>query len=173
MCYNANDLKERKTKEMKENQEVLLKLKKKEKVYKKIIVVETILMIIVILWIGIGIFRISKGISTEREGGCDLPEAEILNFNQKFIMYEGMNVRGSDVNSLLNRIVQNNVSNQEDTSRQIKLTQLGEKWQEGNTSTDMVLMNSPKKADIKETYTVLCKLDKSSGLVSQITIESN
>lgn len=169
MCYNANDLKEGKAKEMKNDQEILIRLKKKEKTYKKIIVIETILMIIVILWIGIGIFKISK----EREDSCDLPEAEILNFNEKFIMYEGMNVRGSEVNSLLARIVQNNIANQGDTSRQVKLTQLGEKWQERNTSTDMILMNSPKKADIKETYTVSCELDKSSGLVSQITIESN
>lgn len=154
---------------MKNDQEILIGLKKKEKTYKKIIVIETILMIIVILWGGIGIFRISK----ERERSCGLSEVEILSFNEKFTSFEGSKVRGSEVNSLLNTIVMNNVANQGDPSRQVELTQLGEKWQEGNTSTDMILMNTPKKANTGATYTVSCELDKSSGLVSQITIESN
>lgn len=154
---------------MENEEKILEKLKKRNKLYKKIIVIETILMIIVILWVGIGIFRISK----EREGSCcKLSEAEIQTFNEKFIIFEGTNVKGNKVNSLLNIIVMNNLANKENTSKQIKLTQLGEKWQEGNTSTDMILMNIPKKANTKETYTVSYELDK-SGLVSQITIESN
>lgn len=156
---------------MKKNEEILLKLRKKEKVYKKIIVVETILMIIVIVLIGIGIFSISK----ERKRSCNnLSEVEIQNFNEKFISFVGTNVRGREVNSLLNRIVQNNVANQYDTSRQVKLTQSGDGWQSsGTASSGTAPTTAVKKAQTGKTYKVEYTVDDKTGLVSQITIESN
>lgn len=140
-----------------------------ENASKALIIAGAILLSILIISLGIFIFNQASEITKS----SNLSEVEVLNFNEKFTSFEGTNVRGSEVNSLLNRIVQNNVANQEDESKQVKLTQSGEGWQKGTTSTNAAPVNMPKKAQTGKTYNVTYTIDDKTGLVNLITITSN
>ena len=87
---------------------------------KALIIAGAILLSILIISLGIFIFNQASEITKS----SNLSEVEVLNFNEKFTSFEGTNVRGSEVNSLLNRIVQNNVANQIDESKKVMSDQL-------------------------------------------------
>lgn len=140
-----------------------------ENASKALIIAGAILLSILIISLGIFIFNQASEITKS----SNLSEVEVLNFNEKFTSFEGTNVRGSEVNSLLNRIVQNNVANQEDKSKQVKLTQTGQGWQSGRTFTNEAPVEMPKKAQTGKTYTVKWEPNDKTGLVDLITITSN
>jgi hypothetical protein len=140
-----------------------------ENASKALIIAGAILLSILIISLGIFIFNQASEITKS----SNLSEVEVLNFNEKFTSFEGTNVRGSEVNSLLNRIVQNNVANQIDESKKVKLTQAGQGWQSGETSTNTAPNTMPKKAQTGKTYNVTYTIDANTGLVNLITITSN
>ncbi len=140
-----------------------------ENASKALIIAGAILLSILIISLGIFIFNQASEITKS----SNLSEVEVLNFNEKFTSFEGTNVRGSEVNSLLNRIVQNNVANQEDKSKQVKLTQSGSNWQSGTTSSGTAPVSPVKKAQTGKTYTVEWTPNEKTGLVDLITIRSN
>ncbi len=140
-----------------------------ENASKALIIAGAILLSILIISLGIFIFNQASEITKSN----NLSEVEVLNFNEKFTSFEGTNVRGSEVNSLLTRIVQNNVANQEDQSKQVELTQTGSGWQTGTTATKQKIVNMPKKAQTGKTYNVTYTIDDKTGLVNHITITSN
>lgn len=139
-----------------------------ENASKALIIAGAILLAILIISLGIIIFNQAKEVTDN----SNLTEFEILQFNQKFTSYEGTNVRGSQVNSLLNAIVQNNVANQEDTSRQVSVTVTATDWQ-GTTKPTGKLVNSDyAKAQTGKTYSVKCSIDGKTGLVTTVTISA-
>ena len=140
-----------------------------ENASKALIIAGAILLSILIISLGIFIFNQASEVTKS----SNLSEVEVLNFNEKFTSFEGNNVRGSEVNSLLNRIVQNNVANQTDTSKQVQLTQSGSSWQTGNKVSAKAITSMPPKAQTGKTYKVEYKINDKTGLVELITITSN
>ena len=129
-----------------------------ENASKALIIAGAILLAILIISLGIFIFNQASEITKSN----NLNEVEILNFNEKFKSFEGENVRGGEVNSLLNRVVQNNVANQTDESKQVDVTI-------DSTPYEKKLEAIPK-VQTGKTYKVECKTDKKTGLVTTVEI---
>ena len=87
-----------------------------ENASKALIIAGAILLSILIISLGIMIFNQAKGAMD----GSQMDQLEMQNFNAKFTQYEGKSVRGSTVNSMLQAVVANNMS-QDDNSRKVKV----------------------------------------------------
>lgn len=138
-----------------------------ENASKALIIAGAILLAILIISLGIFIFGQARGAADVSA----INQVEIQAFNGKFTQYAGENITGAQVNQLLEAIVSNNISNQSDTSRQIKLKQTGD-WQTGTKGNDTILTTSPAKALTGRSYKVTCTPDKTTGLITSILIES-
>ena len=137
-----------------------------ENASKALIIAGAILLAILIISLGIFIFNQASEVTKSN----NLSDVEILNFNEKFTSFEGTNVRGSEVNSLLTRVVQNNVANQEDASKQVAINVTASNWQGTKPSANSKPVQSTTKAQTGKTYEVSCATDSKTGLVSTITI---
>ena len=139
-----------------------------ENASKALIIAGAILLAILIISLGIYIFTQASEITKSN----NLNEVEILNFNEKFKSFEGENVRGGEVNSLLNRIVQNNVANQTDESKQVEIKVTGGTNWQGNLPSGKPT-TSTTKAQTGKTYKVECHTDSKTGLVDYVTISNS
>ena len=137
-----------------------------ENASKALIIAGAILLAILIISLGIMIYNQASGVVNNNA----MSEVEISSFNQKFTQFEGTNVKGSQVNSLLTQIVQNNVANQEDKSKQVKIEVSSSNWQGTVPTKDSVPVNSTTKAQSGKTYKVTCFLDSKTGLVTKVKI---
>ncbi len=88
-----------------------------ENASKALIIAGAILLSILIISLGIMIYQQASGVVDSNA----MDEVAVNSFNQKFKQYEGNNVRGSNVNALINTIIQNNLTNSNDASKQIKI----------------------------------------------------
>lgn len=129
-----------------------------ENASKALIIAGAILLAILIISLGIYIFTQASEITKSN----NLSEVEILNFNEKFTSFEGDNVRGGEVNSLLNRVVRNNVANQTDDSKQVDVTIDGTEHKKSTQSIS--------KVPTGKTYTVKCSTNTKTGLVTKVEI---
>lgn len=84
-----------------------------ENASKALIIAGAILLAILIISLGIMIFGQAKGVMD----GNAMSDVEIQQFNSKFTMYEGERVRGATVNSMLQTVLANNVSADDDNRR--------------------------------------------------------
>ena len=100
-----------------------------------------------------------------------MSEVDISSFNQKFTQYEGTNVRGAQVNSLLNQIQNNNVTYSNDASRQVSVViDSTAEWGGTNKPNGAITSGGYDKAQTGKTYKVTCTTDSSTGLVTTVTI---
>lgn len=126
-------------------------------------------ILIAIILITLGIYVLNQGSEVVKSN--NLSEVEIMQFNEKFTSFEGTNVKGSQVNSLLTRVVQNNVANTEDTSKQVTVdATAATEWQSGTKPTGKQVSASYAKALTGKTYKVTCDVDQKTGLVTKVTI---
>ena len=88
-----------------------------ENASKALIIAGAILLSILLITLGIIVYRQAAGVIDNNA----MDEIAVSTFNSKFEQYEGDNVRGTQVNALLSAIVQNNLSNKGDISKQISL----------------------------------------------------
>ena len=88
-----------------------------ENASKALIIAGAILLAILIISLGIMIYNQASGVVDSNA----MDEAAVTSFNQKFRQYEGNNIRGSNVNAMIDTIIQNNLSNSDDSSKQIKI----------------------------------------------------
>ena len=137
-----------------------------ENASKALIIAGAILLAILIISLGIMIYNQAAGVVNNNS----MSEVEISSFNQKFTQYEGTNIRGAQVNALLNQIIQNNVNYTEDKSKQVKIKVSSNNWIGTKPTDSTVLTNSTGKASTGKTYTVKCSLDGKTGLVTDVTI---
>lgn len=137
-----------------------------ENASKALIIAGAILLAILIISLGIFVFNQASEVTKS----SNLSEVEVLQFNEKFTSFEGTNVKGSEVNSLLTRIVQNNVANQEDKSKQVKLSVESNNWQGTVPPKGKEPVNTTTKAQTGKTYSVNCEIDGKTGLVTHINI---
>ena len=96
-----------------------------ENASKALIIAGAILLAILIISLGIMIYQQAAGVVNNNA----MSEVEISSFNTRITQYTGSNVRGAQVNALLNQIQQNNVTYQDDTSKQISVTDMAS-WRE-------------------------------------------
>ena len=140
-----------------------------ENASKALIIAGAILLAILIISLGIMIYNQASGVVNNNA----MSEVDITSFNQKFTQYEGDNIRGAQVNSLLDQIRSNNVTYQDDTSRQVSITVSATSWQTGTKPTGKITGNTSfSKALTGSTYKVDCTMDNKTGLVNTVTISN-
>ncbi len=132
-----------------------------ENASKALIIAGAILISIVLITFGVII--LNQG--SEVINNSSLSETEVTTFNAKFTPFEGKNVRGSKVNSLLNTVLQNNLS-QDDEGKKVEVTGA------------IILAKDAKtigtKADSGKTYIVECVYnEKGSAIINEIKITEN
>lgn len=132
-----------------------------ENASKALIIAGAILLAILIISLGIMIYNQAAGVAN----GDAINQVDISSFNTQFTQYAGEHVRGAQVNSLIETIRNNNITYQDDDSRQVKLTcsDIGVSGQAIDASTTL------KKVSTGKTYKVECGLN-SAGYVDSVTI---
>ena len=90
-----------------------------------------------------------------------MTEVDVSTFNSKFEQYLGANVRGAQVNALINTINTNNMS-QDDDSKKVKL--------DGQTKAQN---DNAKNYKTGSTYKVEVVENTKGGLISKIKITEN
>ena len=133
-----------------------------ENATKALLIAAAILVAILIISLGLVVYNMAA----ETVQGVNLDEQTIQAHNDKFIRYEGDAKRGTNVNSLLQQVLNNNLA-AEDDSLKVKVTVDGsERLTTGQTT-------SPDKVPTGATYTVVCRRDEKSKLITSITITTN
>ncbi len=141
-----------------------------ENASKALIIAGAILLAILIISLGIMIYNQASGVVTTNS----MSEVDIATFNQKFTQYCGNNIRGAQVNSLLSQIETNNVTYQDDTTRQVSVVVSADTWNGSNKPTGAITGSSSyDKASTGATYDVTYTTDSSTGLVNTITIDDH
>ena len=143
-----------------------------ENASKALIIAGAILLAILLISLGIMIYTQASGVVNTNA----MSEVEISSFNKKFTQYGSSNVRGSQINALIDAIIQNNLSNSGDDSRKVSLTQVGATTSWETTShacvTDAKITTSSDAAVALsgKTYNVTYTPNSTTGLVEKITI---
>ena len=137
-----------------------------ENASKALIIAGAILLAILIISLGIMIYQQASGVVNNNA----MSEVDINSFNQKFIQYTGTNVRGAQVNALLNQIQMSNVTYQDDSSRQVTVTVSATKWNGTDKPSGDLVGVSFTKANTGATYKVDYTTDSKTGLIDTITI---
>ena len=131
-----------------------------ENASKALLIAGAILIAIVLITFGV----IILGQGSEIINNASMSETEVSTFNAKFTAFNGKKVRGSKVNSLLNTVVQNNLS-QDDPGKKVTVT--------GDISigTADTSIKDTSRADTGKTYSVTCTFDSNTGLVTTINVK--
>ena len=133
-----------------------------ENASKALIIAGAILLAILIISLGILIYNQASGVVNNNA----MSEVEVQQFNQKFTQYEGDRVRGATVNSMLQTVLSNNIS--QDGDRKVKVTL-------GTNSTMLSTTDTSisTRAATGKTYNVKCKYSSgggNKGLVNEIVV---
>lgn len=140
-----------------------------ENASKALIIAGAILLAILIISLGIMIYNQASGTVNNNA----INEVDITSFNQKFTQYEGENIRGTQVDALLNQIRTNNVTYQDDTSKQVEVEVVsGTNWTSATLPSGNLIGSSITNAQSGATYKVKCTMDNKSGLVEKVTIQN-
>ena len=139
-----------------------------ENASKALIIAGAILLAILIISLGIMIYNQASGVVDSNA----MDEVAVSSFNEKFQQYEGANVRGSNVNSLLNTIAQSNLTNSDDTSKQIKVNFDSTNNNFGAKQPDMDSADLQKqvRALTGKSYKVSFEADSKSGYITRCII---
>ena len=101
-----------------------------------------------------------------------MDETAVMTFNQKFTQYEGDNVRGAQVNALVNSIIQNNLSNSDDASKQVIIDATGASWN-GTAYTGTTAQTAKSGSALTgKSYDVSFETDPKSGYITKAVIRN-
>lgn len=133
-----------------------------ENASKALLIAGAILIAIVLITFGVVIL----GQGSEIINDTSLSEAEISTFNSKFTQFEGKNVRGSKVNSLLNTVIQHNLA-QDDDGKKVTVNTEEKANAIGLSKTSKSVET---KADTGKIYEVKCNYNGTTGLINDIVV---
>ena len=140
-----------------------------ENASKALIIAGAILLAILIISLGIMIYNQASGVVNNNS----MSEMDISSFNTRFTQYQGNNVRGAQVNSLLEQVRNNNITYQDDSSRQVSVKVDATNWNGTSKPNGVIKGNtSYSEAQTGSTYKVECTMDEDTGLVDLITISN-
>ena len=128
-----------------------------ENATKALLIAAAVLVAILIISLGLAVYNKASSATDS----ADLSAAEIQAQNEKFVKYEGNNRRGSEVNALLETVLNSNLTAKSDDSK--VTVNLGNDKVIDKDTTSLV-----KKANTSKLYNVVC--NRESGTVTSITI---
>lgn len=124
-----------------------------ENASKALLIAGAILLAILIISLGIGIFIQAQ----DTIGNSGMSKAEIQSFNSQFTKYEGTR-KGSEVKALIQEVNASNASdNAEGNGRSIEITV-------DSKTKDYTVASSAQ-------YNVKCAVDSNTGYINKITVE--
>ena len=136
-----------------------------ENASKALIIAGAILLSILIISLGIGIFNQAQ--DTIGNGG--MSKAEISTFNSNFTKYEGIR-KGSDVKAMIQEVNSSNISDvQAGNSRNIQLVGAGNAASGANGTTKAYTYGTSSIASAAQ-YKIAVEYDSNSGYINKITI---
>ena len=128
-----------------------------ENASKALIIAGAILLAILIISLGIMIYNQAAGVVNNNA----MSDVEIQQFNQKFTQYEGTRVRGATVNSMLQAVLANNTS-ADDDNRKVSVSGAVEMSKSSSSL-------PATKANTGAIYKVTCEYGTSGGNVGLVT----
>lgn len=143
-----------------------------ENASKALIIAGAILLAILIISLGIMIYTQASGVVNSN----GMSEVEISTFNNKFIQYEGENIRGANVNSMINAVISNNQAalNAGEDNKLIDIVVSGSGITVATASQNSktYVKSVSAKAQTGKVYKVEITGYGTTGLVNQITISN-
>ena len=140
-----------------------------ENASKALIIAGAILLAILLISLGIMIYTQASGVVNTNA----MSEVEISTFNKKFTQYGSDNVRGSQINALIDAVVQNNLSNSGDESRKVKIATSNTdtaSWGGTPSMTQTAITTASFSALSGKTYDVKYTPNSTTGLVQEILV---
>lgn len=133
-----------------------------ENASKALLIAGAVLIVILLISVGIVIFNSSRGLFSSATSSMTTQEQNM--FNEKFTMYEGDNVSGTQLRELIRTVRTNNINNDNPKVSIGNLTP--------NADTDPTKMPSNQQTTIPTSarFTVRCKIDAKTGLVTNIEV---
>ena len=146
-----------------------------ENASKALIIAGAILLSILIISLGIMIFRQASGVINNNA----MDEVAVETFNQQFTQYEGKKVKGANVNALLQKIVSNNLANSDDDSKKVHVVIPSGNWSAPKVNNDKTgvkeyptSLSETGKALTGKAYDVSTTPDPNSGYITTVTISN-
>lgn len=138
-----------------------------ENATKALLIAAAVLVAILIISLGLVVYNMA---AESVNNNSSLSAQEIQAFNDQFTQYEGDNVRGTRVNSLLKTALNNNITQQQEGNEGKIVTITASA---GCTVAINLSEKTMVKADSSKMYKVVVKLDGPGGLVKTIEISEN
>lgn len=138
-----------------------------ENATKALLIAAAVLVAILIISLGLVVYNMA---AESVNNNSSLSAQEIQAFNDQFTQYEGENVRGTRVNSLLKTALNNNITQQQEGNEGKIVTITASA---GCTVAINLSEKTMTKADSSKMYKVVVKLDGPGGLVKTIEISEN
>ena len=132
-----------------------------ENATKALLIAAAVLVAILIISLGLAVYNKASSATDS----ADLSATEIQAQNEKFLKYEGKNRRGSEVNALLETVLNSNLTAKTD----------GAKISVGKTENGVDYLDKSKstytKVDTSKLYTIKCIRDTNGGNITSIVVE--
>lgn len=134
-----------------------------ENATKALLIAAAVLIAILIITLGLVVYNNSANTVNQ----ANLSSQEIQAQNEKFTRYNGTNKRGSEVNSLLQTVLNYNLNTTDDGN---KVTVTGKN---GAPSLATTATSITTQADTSALYTIEVKYEGAGGLVSEVVVTKN
>ena len=136
-----------------------------ENATKALLIAAAVLIAILIISLGLVVYNTSA----ETVKSANLSQQEVQSANEKFARYNGENKRGSEVNAMLNTVLNANVdaAAAKETDRQVSVTL------DASEILSKTAKSITKQADTSKLYKIEVQYNGNGGLVDKIVVTTN
>lgn len=136
-----------------------------ENATKALLIAAAVLIAILIISLGLAVYNTSA----ETVKSTNLSQQEVQSANEKFARYNGENKRGSEVNAMLQTVLNANVdaTAANETGRQVSVTL------DNSEILSKTAKSITKQADTSKLYKIEVQYNGNGGLVDKIVVTTN
>ena len=136
-----------------------------ENATKALLIAAAVLIAILIISVGLVVYNTSA----ETVNSANLSQQEVQSANEKFARYNGENKRGSEVNAMLQTVLNANIdaAAAKETGRQVSVTL------DNSEILSKTAKSITKQADTSKLYKIEVQYNGNGGLVDKIVVTTN
>ena len=136
-----------------------------ENATKALLIAAAVLVAILIISLGLVVYNTSA----ETVNSANLSQQEVQSANEKFARYNGENKRGSEVNAMLQTVLNANIdaAAAKETGRQVSVTL------DNSEILSKTAKSITKQADTSKLYKIEVQYNGNGGLVDKIVVTTN
>lgn len=136
-----------------------------ENATKALLIAAAVLIAILIISLGLVVYNTSA----ETVNSANLSQQEVQSANEKFARYNGENKRGSEVNAMLQTVLNANIdaAAAKETGRQVSVTL------DNSEILSKTAKSITKQADTSKLYKIEVQYNGNGGLVDKIVVTTN